>query len=116
MGNGIAQISATAGYDVCVLDVGEQELARTRAAIEKSLARLVRKETLTSGQSDETLARLRFTTDLADAVSNADIVVEAIPEELALKQEVFGQVVEHAPADGLLATNTRHIPISSTRR
>lgn len=59
------------------------------------------------------MSRLSFGTEMADVVGKADIVIEAVPEQLELKQEVFARVVEHAPAGCLLASNTSHIPISA---
>lgn len=113
MGNGIAQVAASAGHDVYLLDVSEAELEGARSAIDDSLARLTRRETMTPEQAAEALERLRFTTDLAEAVRAADVVVEAVPEELELKRDVFARVVEHAPPHCLLATNTSQLSITS---
>ncbi len=113
MGGGIAQISACAGHGVWVLDVTASQLDRTRATIEGSLARLARKETLTLAECQAALSRLRFTTELTDAVQKADTVVEAVPEDLSLKQEIVAEVADEAPAHCLLATNTSQLSITA---
>lgn len=113
MGNGIAQLAAMAGDDVQVRDVDDAALERARAAIEHSLARFVKKERLSADEADAVLARIVFTTDLAQAVASADVVIEAVPEIAELKHEVWSEVVEHAPAHALLGTNTSQLSITS---
>ena len=113
MGNGIAQLAAMAGADAVVRDVDDAALGRARSAIERSVARFVKKGTLRPDDSDAALARLTFTTDPAAAVDAADVVIEAIPEILELKREVWGDVVRHAPACALLGTNTSQLSITS---
>jgi 3-hydroxybutyryl-CoA dehydrogenase len=111
MGSGIAQVAAQAGYDVTLRDVGEDALARGRAAIEKSYARFVDKGRLSAEDRDAALARITTTTDL-DAVSGADVVVEAVFERLDVKTEVFAALDKLAGPDTVLATNTSAIPIT----
>jgi 3-hydroxybutyryl-CoA dehydrogenase len=111
MGSGIAQVAAQAGYDVTLRDVGEDALARGRAAIEKSYARFVDKGRLSAEDRDAALARITTTTDL-DAVSSADVVVEAVFERLDVKSEVFTALDKLAKPDAVLATNTSAIPIT----
>jgi 3-hydroxybutyryl-CoA dehydrogenase len=113
MGNGIAQLGAMAGDEAVVRDVDGAALDRARATIEHSLSRFVKKERLTREQADEALARVTFTTDLAEAVSRADVVIEAIPEILELKREVWAEVVARAPEDALLGTNTSQLSITT---
>jgi len=113
MGSGIAQVAASAGHDVYVLDVGAAELDRARAAIEASLERLARKGVVTQAERDETLARLRFATEIADAVASAEALVEAVPERLELKRDVLARAAIAAPDDCLLATNTSQLSISA---
>ena len=113
MGSGIAQVAAGAGHAVCVLDIGQAELERTRSAIESSLDRLARKDVVTPSERDATLARLRFTTDLASAVRDASTVIEAVPEELELKCDVLARVAHAAPSQCLLATNTSQLSITA---
>jgi len=113
MGNGIAQLAATAGDDAVVRDVGEAQLERAFAAVETSLARFVKSGRLTQADADAARARVRGTTDLAAALDGADVVVEAVPEVLELKRELWAEVVEHAPVSALLGTNTSQLSITS---
>lgn len=115
MGNGIAQLAATSGADAVIYDVGQEQLDRALATIEKSYARFVKSERnpLTQAGADAARSRLSGTTDLAQAVTGAEVVIEAVPEILELKRELWQQVVEHAPADALLGTNTSQLSITS---
>lgn len=112
MGSGIAQVSAVGGHDVIMRDVDDAALARGMAGIEKSLARFVAKGSLTQADADAAIARIDTTTSLEDAVSQADIVVEAVFENLDVKTELFAAIDKAAPADAVLATNTSAIPIT----
>jgi 3-hydroxybutyryl-CoA dehydrogenase len=113
MGNGIAQLAAMAGDEAVVRDVDDAALERARAAIEGSLPRFVKKGTLSQDEADAALARLTFTTAPAEAVTAADVVIEAVPEVLELKREVWSDVVRHAPESALLGTNTSQLSITS---
>lgn len=111
MGSGIAQVSATAGYDVVLRDVGAEQLAQARAGIEASLAKFAAKGKLDSADADAALARVSTTTDL-DAAADASIVVEAVFEEVDVKREVFTALDGLCRDDAVLATNTSAIPIT----
>jgi 3-hydroxybutyryl-CoA dehydrogenase len=111
MGSGIAQVAAQAGYDVTLRDVGEDALGRARGAIEKSFAKFVEKGRLSEADRDAALARITTTTDL-DAVADADVVVEAVFENLDVKRQVFTTLDALAKDDAVLATNTSAIPIT----
>ena len=113
MGSGIAQIAACAGHDVWVLDVDDRALDRARAMIESSLERLATKEVLTFEDCEQALSHLRFTSVLAEAVGDAEVVVEAVPEELELKQALLSEAARLAPADCLLGTNTSQLSITA---
>lgn len=110
MGSGIAQAAATAGHPTVVRDVDDAALARGRAAVEKSLARLVEKQKLEPAARDAALARLRFTTDLAP-VAAADLVIEAVTEDLSLKTSLFAALHPLASAHAIFASNTSSLPI-----
>ena len=112
MGGGIAQVSAAAGYKVKMHDVKEEFTAKGMEAIKGSLGKFLSKEKITQEQHDAALANLSTTTDLADA-SDADLVVEAVFENLDVKKEVFGKLDEICPSHTILASNTSAIPISS---
>jgi|BarGraNGADG00312_1021997.scaffolds.fasta_scaffold03789_5 3-hydroxybutyryl-CoA dehydrogenase len=112
MGNGIAQVAATAGYRVKMCDLDETCAAAGLEAIESSLGRLLAKEKIGPEQHDSALANIETTTDLGDA-GDADIVVEAIFENRETKRETFEKLDRICPHHTILATNTSAIPISS---
>lgn len=111
MGGGIAQVAAQSGFGVVVQDVKDEFLARGRATIEKSLAKLHEKGRLTDTPAD-VLGRIKFTTDL-QAFADCDLVVEAVVENEAVKADLFRQLGEIVNPEGILASNTSSIPITS---
>jgi 3-hydroxybutyryl-CoA dehydrogenase len=111
MGSGIAQVSAVAGYDVVLRDVDDAALARGTGGIRASLTKLAEKGKLSAEEAAGALARITTTTDL-DAAAEADLVVEAVFESLAVKEEVFGALDKIAGPDTVLATNTSAIPVT----
>jgi 3-hydroxybutyryl-CoA dehydrogenase len=113
MGNGIAQISATAGHEVRMVDVSADALERGRASIEASLARVVKKGTLTAEQVTEIWGRLTLHTSIAAGAADADVVIEAVPEILDLKHSIFAQVAESSSPGTLLGTNTSQTSITA---
>lgn len=113
MGNGIAQIAATAGDNAVVRDIDGAALEQARFTIETSLGRFVKKARLTADEADAALRRIRFTTDIDEALGEADVVIEAIPEVLDLKRSVWQTVGELAPDHALLGTNTSQLSITS---
>jgi 3-hydroxybutyryl-CoA dehydrogenase len=111
MGSGIAQVAAAAGYDVLLRDVDDAAVARGRAAIEESYRKFVAKGRMSADDAEAALARIVGTTQL-DAAAKADIVVEAVFEDIDVKHEVF-RVLDRVCGDGVvLATNTSAIPIT----
>jgi 3-hydroxybutyryl-CoA dehydrogenase len=111
MGSGIAQVAATAGYDTIVRDVSKEFLDRGRAGIEKSLAKFVEKGKLDASARDATLKRLTFTTTVAD-LKQSDIVVEAITEDLALKNALFKELDALCGPGAIFASNTSSLTIA----
>ena len=111
MGSGIAQVAATAGLQVTLRDITDQALRRGLDAIEQSLARFAGKGRITEQDAQDALGRIRTTTDL-EAAAEADLVVEAVFEDLAVKQELFGTLDRICGPDAVLATNTSAIPIT----
>ena len=111
MGAGIAQVAAVAGHRVVLRDVTDEALGRGRAGIETSLSRLVAKGRLEQGAADEAMGRITTVTDL-DAVGEADVVVEAVFEDIEAKHEVFRVLDRVCRAGAVLATNTSAIPIT----
>jgi 3-hydroxybutyryl-CoA dehydrogenase len=112
MGNGIAHVCAQAGRQVTLVDTEQDLLERALNTIFKNLDRQVKKEIISAGEKDETVSRISTTVDLEDGVENAQLVVEAIPERIELKEKIFGTLDKSAPADAILATNTSSISIT----
>jgi len=112
MGHGIAQVAAMAGNEVALRDVDEDVLAEGVDAIEANLQGGVEREKLTADEKAATMDRIEATTDLAAAAGDADLVVEAVPEDVDLKRQVFAEVEAHAPGDAVVATNTSSLPVT----
>lgn len=112
MGNGIAHVFAQTGFNVKLIDISEDALARAVATINKNLDRMVTKEKISAGDKANALANLTTTTNMPEGVSNADLVVEAATENMDLKTKIFKQMDEAAPANCVLATNTSSISIT----
>jgi len=112
MGAGIAQLLATAGIEVTVHDVEGSQHERARAAIQRSLERLVQKGSLDAGKRDAALERVRFATDLAEA-RDVDMLIEAIVEDLGQKQVVLREASTLLRPDAILASNTSSISITA---
>lgn len=110
MGSGIAQVSAAGGHDVVLCDVSDEVLARGRKAIEKSLSRLVEKGTVPASVRDTALGRLTPTTDRG-SLAGCDLIIEAVTEDLGLKQSLWKELDELAPAGTVFASNTSSLPI-----
>jgi 3-hydroxybutyryl-CoA dehydrogenase len=110
MGNGIAQVSAQAGYSVTMSDIKDEFIERGMAAIEKSLDRMIKKETLQESEKKEIISRIKTTLDMNDA-KDADLVIEAAPEVIDLKKDIFKQLDEICRPEAILATNTSSLPI-----
>ena len=105
MGHGIAQVFAVAGHDVTITDAALASLNTVKDRITANLRQL--------GEDESAAARVRPCSDLAEAVRGADYVVEAIAEDLALKQKLFADIERHVRPDTILASNTSVIPITS---
>ncbi len=112
MGHGIAQTFAAAGTEAILVDVEDDFVKAGLAAIAKSLDRFVKKEKITTEKRDEILGRITATTAF-DAVSGADLVIEAVTENLDVKREVFGRMDATAPDGAILASNTSSISITT---
>jgi 3-hydroxybutyryl-CoA dehydrogenase len=109
MGHGIAQVFATAGHDVVVVDIDDKVLSTVPDRISASLAEL-------GIESGPVLGRIKLDGCAKSAVLDCSVVVEAAPESLKLKQTIFKEIAEKAPATALLASNTSTIPITEIGR
>ncbi len=112
MGNGIAHVFAMKGFDVTLVDIAQEALDKGMATINKNLDRMLSKERITEADKTATLARIKTHTNLAEAVADADLVVEAATENIDLKLKIFKQIDEAAPAKAILASNTSSISIT----
>jgi 3-hydroxybutyryl-CoA dehydrogenase len=114
MGNGIAQVYAQAGFQVTMMDVDEGSLQRGFDIIKKSLGLMVKKGKVRDNEVSEVVTvRIKGTTNMKEAVRDADLVIEAVPEELTLKQSIFKQLDQMCPLHTILATNTSTISITA---
>ena len=111
MGNGIAQVAATSGFSVVMIDINQEAVDRGMATIERSLSKLVQKERLSQEDADAARARLSVSTDRSPC-AEADLVVEAVPEILSLKQSIFEDLDSICGPDTILASNTSSISIT----
>jgi enoyl-CoA hydratase/3-hydroxyacyl-CoA dehydrogenase len=111
MGHGIAQLAAQMGCSVTLQDVEDRFLDSGLEKIRWSLGKLVEKNRITREQADLVFHRIRRTTDLRLAVSESDLVVEAAPEVMELKKELFASIDRYSPQDAILASNTSSLPI-----
>ncbi len=112
MGRGIAIVFALANYEVVVEDAFPQALEKAKGYIEESIKRMAEKGNLKPGQDKEALQRITFSNSLEEAAKGAEIIVEAVPEIVNLKQEIFEKLDSLTPKDVILATNTSNIRIS----
>lgn len=111
MGNGIAQVAASAGYDVVLLDVSDATLEKGLAALSNSLDRLIKKEVISPEQKSQTLARIKTTTQYTD-LAPVSLVIEAATENQAIKESILQQVDRVVSKDTIIASNTSSISIT----
>ena len=111
MGNGIAQVAASAGYDVVLLDVSDAALEKGLAALSNSLDRLIKKEVISPEQKSQTLARIKTTTQYTD-LAPVSLVIEAATENQAIKESILQQVDRVVSKDTIIASNTSSISIT----
>ena len=111
MGNGIAQVFATSGFDVELIDAKPEFVERALANISKNLDRVAKKQSWALEQAPAILARIKGSASL-DAASKCELVIEAVSETFALKKSIFEQLDKATPAGTILATNTSSISIT----
>ena len=120
MGSGIAYVCAVKGYHVSVRDIKEDLVKRGMGKIREMIATGVNRGKLTPKEAEETMKRIKGTTDVAEAVKDADLVIEAVFEDMDLKKEVFKELDEASPSHTILASNTSVLSItemgSATKR
>ncbi|MGO9016732.1 MAG: 3-hydroxyacyl-CoA dehydrogenase family protein [Syntrophobacteraceae bacterium] len=112
MGSGVAQVSAAAGFGVKVQDISSKALQKAKSSIEFSLGKLASKGKMTQEQVDDTLSKIEFCKELEQAADGSDLIIEAVFENLAIKQEIFRKLDRMAGPDTILASNTSALPIT----
>lgn len=110
MGQGIAQVLITGGFPVQLYDVANDQLGRAQAAIDKGLGKLVAKEKLGEAEKGEAMARLELTTSL-EALRGCEVIIEAAPEQPALKEKLFRDL-SRLTHDAILASNTSSLSLT----
>ena len=112
MGHGIAQVSATAGYNVVLRDIKQEFLDKAMEKIKWSLDKLVSKEKISKDEGDSIFARITPIVDLNEAVKNAELVIEVVPEIMDLKKSVYAELDKAAGPEVIFASNTSTLPIT----
>lgn len=112
MGSGIAQVCAMAGFDTVVREISDPIVEKSRAGIDKVLARGIEKGKVTAEQRDSTIAKLSFTTDLAH-LSGCDLIIEAVVEDLEMKNAMWKDLNEICGAATIFASNTSSLTIAA---
>lgn len=112
MGHGIAQVSATAGYNVVLRDIEQGFLDKAMEKIRWSLDKLVSKEKITKEEGDAIFGRIKPVVDLKEAVKDAELVIEVVPEIMDLKKKVYAELDQVAAPEVIFASNTSTLPIT----
>ena len=112
MGHGIAEVAALSGYEVRMRDIKEEFVQDGYDNIEWSLNKLAEKDQLTQAEADEALDRVTPLVDVEDAVGDADVVIEAVPEKMEIKKDVYTDVEQYAPDEAIFATNPSSLSIT----
>jgi 3-hydroxybutyryl-CoA dehydrogenase len=110
MGSGIAQVSAAAGFPTAVREVSEDLCTKCRQSIEKSLAKGIERGKVTEAERDKTLKNLRYVTRLED-LADSDLLIEAVVEDLDVKNSLWSQLDRIAQPDAIFASNTSSLTI-----
>ncbi len=112
MGHGIAQVSATAGYNVVLRDIKQEFLDKAMGKIKWSLDKLVSKEKISKDEGDAIFSRITPVVDLNEAVKNAELIIEVVPEIMDLKKKVYAELDQAAAPEVVFASNTSTLPIT----
>jgi len=112
MGHGIAQLLIMTGTDVTIVDINDEILSKARQKIQWSIDKFVEKRTVNKQDADAAMARLHTTTNMDEAFKNADLIVEAAPENLEMKKKLFAQMDKAAPKHAILGSNTSTLSIT----
>lgn len=109
LGSRIGLQAAISGYQVFFFDISDSAIEKAKSVIDKIIVQLIKAGTLTDDKKQETLSRISYSTDLESALSDCDFISESVTEELAIKEKVWKQVGEVAPAKTIFTTNTSYL-------
>jgi enoyl-CoA hydratase/3-hydroxyacyl-CoA dehydrogenase len=112
MGHGIAEVALLAGYKVAMRDIEQKFVDKGLSRIQESLGKLVEKQKITADSQKTMLANIKTFVDIAESVKDADFVIEAVPEIMDLKKQVFQALDKAAPKHAILASNTSNMSIT----
>jgi enoyl-CoA hydratase/3-hydroxyacyl-CoA dehydrogenase len=112
MGHGIAEVAALAGYDVRLRDIKEEFVQNGYDQIEWSLGKLAERGQISESEADATLERVTPLVDFEEAASDADVVIEAVPEQMSTKKDVYEELEQYAPDEAIFATNTSSLSVT----
>ena len=112
MGSGIAQVAAQSGFSVSMVDIEDDALKDGMEKIKRSLQRFTEKGRITRADANKTIARIRMSKNIESSMDSVDIVIEAVPEIMELKKQIFRQLDQICPKKTILATNTSSLSIS----
>src|SRR5436305_9530814 len=112
MGRGIAHVAAQAGYETCIYDTSPEGLKKAEASIHRNLDKGVELKKLAADVAERAKRSLHLHSNLSEALETADLVIESVPETMALKIEAFHAAALHAPKHALFASNTSALPIT----
>jgi enoyl-CoA hydratase/3-hydroxyacyl-CoA dehydrogenase len=112
MGHGIAEVAALAGYEVTLRDIDEEFVRDGYDRLVWSLDKLAEKDRIDDDEAEAAKDRITPLVDLEDAVSDADVVIEAVPERMDVKKEVYSEVEQYLPEDAIIASNTSSLSIT----
>ncbi|GAB3418254.1 3-hydroxyacyl-CoA dehydrogenase/enoyl-CoA hydratase family protein [Haloparvum alkalitolerans] len=112
MGHGIAEVAALAGYEVVMRDIKEEFVENGYEQIEWSLDKLAEKDQISSADAEAALDRVTPLVDVEEAVADADVVIEAVPEKMEIKKDVYAEIEQYAPDEAVFATNTSSLSIT----
>ena len=112
MGSGIAQIAATKGHEVCLYDYSNDSLDKSKNKLKKILNRLVEKEKINNEKKEQIISRIKFSSNLKD-IQGSSLVIEAIIEDLSIKQKLFKEIESIVDKNCIIATNTSSLSIAS---
>ena len=112
MGHGIAELLALAGYDVTLVDISDEVLKKALDNIQWSLGKFVQRKRIQEEDAKNAMSRIKTSIEVEEAASDADLVVEAVPENLELKKSIFKKVDKAAPSHAILASNTSSLSIT----